>query len=192
MVIGGNRMALVAAGATVIVLLSAKWRRRYITLHSPGTVAHAIEKHIMDTQVPARSLGIRVFSVDDNSLSLSAPLSDNRNVHGTAFAGSLYAVGVLSAYYLGRQWLIESGLAAAGYEMVARTGHIEYKRPIKSTIVARSVLPAASALQAFRQKLEADGKAFLDVSGHMAVEGDERVHCEYCINVCAFKPRSSS
>ena len=77
-------------------------------------------------------------------------------------------------------------------EMVARTGHIEYKRPIKSTIVARSVLPAASALQAFRQKLEADGKAFLDVSGHMAVEGDERVHCEYCINVCAFKPRSSS
>ena len=113
-------------------------------------------------------------------------------VHGTAFAGSLYSVGVLSAYYLGRRWVQREGLSDAGYELVAKSGSIEYKRPVKaSAIVARSVLPSEAALAAFRKTLEAEGKAFVDICGAVCVE-EERVACEYRITVCAFKPRTKS
>ena len=129
-------------------------------------------------------------SLDETSLSLAAPLALNSNVHGTAFAGSLYAVGVLSAYYLGREWMRREGLSDAGYELVAKSGRIAYKRPIRApSIVARSVLPTAEALRAFRATLEAEGKAVIDVRGEMCVEGDAREHCEYSIEVCAFRPR---
>lgn len=188
-----SRVVACGVAAVILSLLAASRRRavRSVSLHAPGSAAYLIEKHILETQVPARALGIRVASVDDVSLALSAPLAQNRNVHGTAFAGSLYAVGVLSAYYLGRHWMESEGLLDGSFELVARGGQIDYKRPIKSTIVARSVLPPAASLRVFRRTLEAEGKAFIEVRGCMVgADGDERIHCEYTINVCAFRPRS--
>jgi hypothetical protein len=55
--------------------------------------AEEIEEHINRTQIPARAMGVKVVGLTDNSLSLVAPLAKNSNVHGTAFAGSLYSVG---------------------------------------------------------------------------------------------------
>ena len=55
-----------------------------------------------------------IDSVEETTLTLSAPLELNRNVHGTAFAGSLYSVGVLCAFYLGRAWMRREGLAVHG------------------------------------------------------------------------------
>jgi thioesterase domain-containing protein len=159
--------------------------------HAPGTEAHEIETHIQETQVPARALGITVQSVDDQALSLVAPHALNRNVHGTAFAGSLYAIGVLCSYYLGRAWVRREGLANAGYELVAKAGRIRYQRPCTTDcIVARSVLPPAEALAAFRKELEATGKAFIEVSG--CVMQNDKVACEYTIEVCGFRPRAKA
>ena len=55
--------------------------------------AEEIEEHINRTQIPARAMGVKVVGLTDKSLSLVAPLAKNSNVHGTAFAGSLYSVG---------------------------------------------------------------------------------------------------
>ena len=140
--------------------LVAKVRMR-ASEHAPGSEEHEIEQHILETQVPAGALGIRVAGLDGHSLSLSAPLNLNKNVHGTAFAGSLYAVSVLSAWYLSRSWARREGFADAGYEFVAKAGSIDYKRPLKSAIVARSDLPSAATLAEFRATLERDGKAFM-------------------------------
>jgi thioesterase domain-containing protein len=165
-----------------------QWARtRFNPRHQMGSEAHEIEAHIRSTQVPAEALGIVVDEMDGSSLTLSAPLTLNRNVHGTAFAGSLYAVGVLCSYYLGRSWSRRQGLAA--YELVAKRGRIEYKRPAKSErIVARSWLPPAEELDAFRQTLEREGKAFIDVEGSV-LSSDGKICCEYSVNVCAFRPR---
>ena len=166
-----------------------QWARtRFNPRHQMGSEAHEIEAHIRSTQVPAEALGIVVDEMDGSSLTLSAPLTLNRNVHGTAFAGSLYAVGVLCSYYLGRSWSRRQGLAA--YELVAKRGRIEYKRPAKSErIVARSWLPPAEELDAFRQTLEREGKAFIDVEGSV-LSSDGKICCEYSVNVCAFRPRA--
>eukprot|EP00977_Amphora_coffeiformis_P023050 scaffold12149_cov214-Amphora_coffeaeformis.AAC.2 len=66
--------------------------------------AAAIDQHLQATQVPARALGIRVYGSEEEnsdtmrllSLTLEAPLERNTNVHQTAFAGSLFSVGVLT------------------------------------------------------------------------------------------------
>jgi Putative thioesterase (yiiD_Cterm) len=95
-----------------------------------SAVARDMERHLHTTQKPARALGIRIDEYccstrhDKNydttttttttaTLSLSAPLDLNHNVHGTAFAGSLYSVGVLCSFYLARQWLLQETSSSA-------------------------------------------------------------------------------
>ena len=74
-------------------------------------------------------------ALGERSLSLSAPLELNKNVHGTAFAGSLYAAGVLCAFYLGREWLRTEGLAfelerlRSGPEIRGTTGTLRKGTP---------------------------------------------------------------
>lgn len=183
-----------AIGAVALALVCKIKDRRQradakTNCHTAGSEASEIDSHIWSTQVPARALGIVVDSADSSSLVLSAPLLDNKNVHGTAFAGSLYAIGVLCSYYLGRAWVRHQGLADAGYELVAKSGSVQYKRPVTtSRICAKSVLPSAEALANFRRDLEAKGKAVVVISG-CVLGAEEKVACEYQIEVCAFLPR---
>eukprot|EP00934_Nitzschia_sp_Nitz4_P006735 Nitzschia sp. Nitz4//scaffold442_size7113//5851//6585//NITZ4_009163-RA/size7113-processed-gene-0.5-mRNA-1//1//CDS//3329552032//6725//frame0 len=139
-----------------------------IPRHASESQAFAIEQHIHSSQTPSVALGIRVHSFDEvngNSLALEAPLVLNTNVHKTAFAGSLYSVGVLTSFYLARQWMIAQGISAK-YTLVARSATIRYRRPVKTPwIVASSVLPKVDALASFRKNLETNGKAVLVVSG---------------------------
>ena len=178
-----------AAGIAFTILFRRTWVRQASPRHPKGTDAFEIEEHILKTQVPARALGIVVDAIDNTSLTLSAPLQRNRNVHGTAFAGSLYSVSVLCAYYLGRAWVVREGLAGSGYELVAKAGRIQYKRPVTAArIVAKSILPSEAALARFRSDLEASGKASVEVVGTI-LGPDGRVACEYAIDVCGFRPR---
>jgi hypothetical protein len=133
--------------------------------HPPDSIAYAIESHILQTQKPARGLGIQVDAFDEHYgkfLALKAPLHLNTNVHQTAFAGSLFSLGVLTSFYLVRQWMIQqpqqseqhniavrSSLPASlldRYTLVARSANIRYKRPVTTDwIVATSKLPEHEA-----------------------------------------------
>jgi len=169
---------------------------------------------MLETQTPARLLCIGVdelgLHTSDNgdereTLTLSAPLELNTNVHGTAFAGSLYSVAVLCSYYLARQHLIRTlggvDAVASNYTLVAKAGSIRYRRPVReSRIVARSILPSAATLDQFRKDLTTlQRKAVLEVSGqillehyHLSGDNDDNnskavVACEYIVEVCAYQ-----
>lgn len=186
-------------------------RRRYRGHRHEGAAlsaeARETDGHIWGTQVPARLLGIEVEAMDDESLSLRAPLHLNVNVHGTAFAGSLYSIGVLASYYVVRSWMRRVGLADAGYELVAKAGTVRYRRPVRSAfIVACSRLPPLAERESFRKDLETCGKATLTVDGRVVLSLSEsdgttgtvgtddmtsKAAVEYSIEVCAYRPRSS-
>jgi len=162
---------------------------------APGaTTARHIETSILKAMPPAVSLGIGVDSIEEDSgqvhaLSLSAPLKGNTNVHGTAFAGSLFAVGVLTSYYLVGEWLQRRGVDLAAYDVVAKDASIAYKRPASAErIVARSSMPSTSTLSAFEQELLTRGKATLPVPGRV-MKDQQKVAVEYTINVCVYKKR---
>jgi thioesterase domain-containing protein len=149
----------------------------------------AIEEHLQSTQIPARLLGIQVHSYKSPpaSLSLSAPLDINKNVHGTSFAGSLYSIGALCSYYLSRQWCIEESIEA-DYVLVAKSGSIQYKRPVTSSMfVATSVIPSIDVLHGFKATLRERGKAYMEVGGRILQ--DDIIACEYSIEVCAYLPQ---
>jgi thioesterase domain-containing protein len=103
-------------------------------------------------------------------LTLSAPLSLNSNVHGTAFAGSLYSVGCLASYYILRYWMrLQPGFEDMGLHLVARGGSVEYLRPVKGDIVAVSTLPDKEEMGQFTEAVE-QGKGFVKVRGVVRLE----------------------
>ena len=186
-------------------------------------VASEIDQHIFETQIPARTLGIRfralgylprgdpnpiqqvqASSEKDFFLELEAPLDRNTNVHGAAFAGSLYSVAALTSYYLGRHWMMRLSPPLPTeekdwwkpYILVAKSATIRYRKPVRSDwIVARSILPPPEELTAFRETLATKGKATTTVSGRIALDLEDTgsaapvIACEYDVVLCAYLPK---
>lgn len=146
-----------------------------------------IEAHMLKTQIPARILAIRASSYNATRLTLRAPLSLNHNVHGTAFAGSLYSVAVLASFYLAREWLRQAVDVDPTYILVARAGSIRYLKPVTSKVFeATSTIPDDVVLQSFRQDLKHKRKAIMSVDGEILQERDSLVACRYAIEICAY------
>jgi thioesterase domain-containing protein len=116
----------------------------------------------------AAAMGIAVDGYDGHTLTVRAPLDANRNVHGTAFAGSLYSICVLTGW--GATWLVwrEHGLAGS---IVVADSTIQYRKAVAGDLLCRCTLNAetvAAAVQEFR----ASGRAKLPLS--CAVDADDR------------------
>lgn len=75
----------------------------------------------------------------DETLTVAAELAPNVNVHGTAFAGSLYAVAALAGWGLVHLTLRRAGIDDAG--IVIAEGRIRYLRPVQERILARCSMP---------------------------------------------------
>jgi len=158
--------------------------------HGSNPEALEIEQHILTNQKPARPLGVRVHACTGNYLALSAPLSPNTNVHGTAFAGSLYSLIVLTCYYSTRSWLLQQSEEVQDYVLVAKSAKIQYKQPVKDCelIVARCTLPSEEeVLEKFRQELVGSmKKGYLQVEGRVNLEGGA-IACHCVVELCAYK-----
>lgn len=83
----------------------------------------------------SKSMQLTIESFDNNILVSKAKLAPNINVHGTAFAGSLYSVQALTGW--GMVWL---QLKLAGFDdasIVIASGQIEYMKPLKDDLITR-------------------------------------------------------
>jgi thioesterase domain-containing protein len=95
----------------------------------------------------AQAMGVSVADFDGQWLTLTAPLANNTNDKGTAFAGSLAAIATLAGWAL-THWVVEDmGMTPDG---VASSTRIEYLKPVREDIVAVSVMPD----EAVREKLQ--------------------------------------
>jgi thioesterase domain-containing protein len=195
-------LALLASAAAAIVsyrLLASSAKKEQATSTTTRTDdarRRLIETHLRRTQKPARALDIRVASCTDTTLTLSAPLCRNHNVHGTAFCGSLYSLAALASYYLARDWLQrnydnDDGDNDPTYHLVGRAGSIRYLKAVTSVLFeATSTLPAdVSVLETFREDLRTKRKAIMSIDGEILQQdnnGDALVACRYSIEVCAY------
>lgn len=105
----------------------------------------------------AAAMAIEAESYDGRTLVVRAPLEPNRNLHGTAFAGSLFSVCVLTGW--GAVWLAvkERGLSGG---IVAADCTINYRKAVTGALVCRCT-PAPEALRAALDALAASGRASL-------------------------------
>ena len=119
----------------------------------------------------SKEMGLVVESFDNNVLVTRASLGPNINVHGTAFAGSLYSVQALTGW--GMIWL-QLKLAGIEASMVLASGHIDYIKPVKSDLVTTCDFSTHSdALEV----LVKNGKARIGLESEVAGEGD--VACRF-------------
>ena len=126
------------------------------------------------------ALGVEITGYDDTELRLRAPFDANRNVHGTAFAGSLFSVCVLTGW--GSTWLALR-LAGLGGQIVVSESRIQYRKAVAGEIVC-CCKPEPAALASSLGDLGATGRASLplvctvDANGKRAVtfEGTYVVH----------------
>lgn len=119
----------------------------------------------------AKSIGIEVVSFAGGELVTRAPLAPNINVHRTAFAGSLFAVCVLTGW--GRVWLALRALGADGLIVVADS-RIEYRRAVSGDLVCRcSSTPDMSSFDSAR-RAESTLTCTVDGPGAAAVRFEGR------------------
>ena len=127
----------------------------------------AAEKFLHE-QIPiTRAMGLRVVASDEEGFTVEAPVALNSNHLRTAFGGSINAVATLAAY--GFLWL-ELNEAAA--HVVVAESSIRFLRPVRETIRAICLRPAADELEAFRLQFAAKRKARITLRVNV-IEGGE-------------------
>jgi thioesterase domain-containing protein len=106
-------------------------------------------------QIPiSAAMGIEVVEFANDRLVVRAPLAPNINVHGTAFAGSLYAVAALCGW--GMTWLQLKTRSIDGSIVIA-DGQIHYAAPVQQEIVVACQFDGA-ALATAMARLMSTGK----------------------------------
>lgn len=131
----------------------------------------------------AAAIGIEIATSTDDELTVHAPMAANVNVHGTAFAGSLFSVAVLAGW--GAVWL---ALRRAGLKgrIVVIDSAIRYRKAVTGDILCRGRTEPV-ALAAALEALRTSGRATLTVACAIDCRGMRAVDFtgDYAIRVRA-------
>jgi thioesterase domain-containing protein len=102
----------------------------------------------------AAAMAVEVSRFSEGELRVRAPLTPNRNLHGTAFAGSLFAVCVLTCW--GKVWLAMRERDQHG-RIVVSESRIDYHKAVTGEIVCRA--PTGDGERAALDELASSGRA---------------------------------
>ena len=94
------------------------------------STAEALElQRLIRATIPlSEAMGYRITELSDTRIRVEAPPEPNINIHGTGFAGSLYALGILTAWGLCSHVVTAAGLDA---ELVVAEANIRYRAPVR-------------------------------------------------------------
>ena len=117
------------------------------------------------------AMALAPVSWREHALSVGAQLAPNVNVHGTAFAGSLYAIAALSGWGLVH---LELGAAALDASIVIAEGNIRYLKPVAEDVLAHCASDAAE-VEATIATLRAQGRVRWPLTARIHAAGREAV-----------------
>jgi thioesterase domain-containing protein len=138
----------------------------------PVTDAAAELEAIWRTEIPpAAAMRITVVALDRAGIIVSAGLEANRNLHGTAFAGSLFSVAALAGWGMTWYALRERAVDAS---IVLAKSRIRYLRAVTETIVCRCVFDWM-AHESRLETLVAEGKGTFPLSATIRSAGGRAV-----------------
>lgn len=116
-----------------------------------------IQKTITGSIPISQHMGYEIIQLTPNRIEVAAPLENNINIHGTAFAGSIYSVATLTGWALMYYVLQDAGYKA---ELVLAEANIRYRSPIKENLRCQARLDEAERLS-FLDKLQQQGRSRL-------------------------------
>lgn len=127
-----------------------------------------LESRILDGIPLSRSMAFRVIELAPTTIKVSGDEQPNVNVHGTAFAGSLYCMCTLAVWGLVYSRLPDQA------SLVMVNGHIDYRKPVIGNIVAQGNVQA-EAMEEFLQDLQNKGKSRIDATATVEHDGHAAV-----------------
>lgn len=118
-------------------------------------------EELLYKEIPiTQALRVSVKHLSEKSISIAAPIAENKNVHNTAFAGSIFTTATLAGWSLLTNYLQENSIKAS---VVMAEGSIKYKKPINGDILAQSEMPASELIEEFIQRFQAKGRARMEL-----------------------------
>ena len=119
----------------------------------------------------AAAMAVEIASCTRAELVVRAPATPNRNLHGTAFAGSLFSLCALTCW--GAVWLSleQRGLAGA---IVLADGRIRFRRAVRDELLCRC-RPDLAAIDQALAALAATGRASLSLTCTIDQDGKHAV-----------------
>ncbi len=129
-----------------------------------------LEQRIRSGIPVATHMDFHVRELSGNAITVVGGGAENINVHGTAFAGSLYAIATLAL------WGLVNARLPEGADLVLAEGGIRYRKPVTGDIVAHCEIPAAE-MDTFLTRLQERGRAVLVAI--VQVPGTEGIAAEY-------------
>jgi thioesterase domain-containing protein len=123
--------------------------------------ARHLEQVIHNTIPLSKMMGLGVTHLTDNFICLEAPVADaNTNIHGTAFAGSIYSMCALSAWGLIHNHLLIDKITA---NVVIARAEIRYLSPMKEIILCECKVDEQDYSE-FHQRLVENGKTSIPLT----------------------------
>ncbi|WP_240776353.1 YiiD C-terminal domain-containing protein [Nitrincola alkalilacustris] len=121
------------------------------------------------TQIPlVGAMQIDQLTLDDQGLTLSAPLAANINDKGTGFAGSLAALSTLSGWCLMTLYLRSQGLEC---DVMIAESQIKYLQPVTADFKACVSLPDDDVLAPFLLRMREKGRGKLPLQVEIQEQG---------------------
>lgn len=125
-----------------------------------------LERRIREGIPISAHMGFRILELSLNAITVEGGGAENVNVHGTAFAGSLYAVSALAVWGLVHSRLPDDA------SLVMAQGGIEYFKPVVGDIIARCEI-SNSEMEDFLQAVNGRGKGRLQAIARVRTENGE-------------------
>jgi thioesterase domain-containing protein len=127
-----------------------------------------LEKYIHEHIPLSRAMAVAVVSVDEEAVTLQAPLEPNINHRQTVFGGSASALAIVAGWSLLHVRLLAEGIP---HRLVIQRNSMEYLRPILGQFTARSSLERPDRWRPFRAALARRGKARVTVLATLECSG---------------------
>ena len=121
---------------------------------------HELARYIHEHIPLSKAIGVSVLAIEDDAITLQAPLEPNINHQQTVFGGSASALAILASWALLHVRLHSEGSAA---RLVIQRNTMEYQDPILGQFTARSMLERPDAWRQFTDMLARRGKARITV-----------------------------
>lgn len=143
-----------------------------MTVLPPPADAVRLLQDYLDHSIPlVPQMQVRVDTLSDTQLVLTAPLAPNRNHIGTVFGGSLNALGTLACW--GLVWL---ALHGRGAHIVIHEGHMKFEKPATGKFSAICTVPDDETLRRFVALYDRRGRARIKLNASIVCDSRTVAH----------------
>ncbi|HEY9030499.1 MAG TPA: YiiD C-terminal domain-containing protein [Kangiella sp.] len=129
-------------------------------------------QQLLYKEIPiTQALQIKVDNLTSNSIQVSAPFEANKNIHNTAFAGSIYTTATLAGWSLVTH-LVQQRQRLGSVVLASAT--IRYSKPINGDIVASCKIADPDIIDHFLKRFDSRGRGRLSLEIDVIEAGESK------------------